>query len=111
MMLNHYVSTEPTSLAMQEANIPKTLKTPMTLSQSKIDEHNLTHLPCRGWCKHCVQEKSRHHYHQQGGLTKQSITQIDYAFLKSDNGKHNATVFTLCESTTGLGYATVVPYK
>eukprot|EP00971_Amphidinium_carterae_P185049 3674557-Amphidinium_carterae.2 len=42
---------------------------------------------------------------------KQSITQIDFAFIKSDNDKHNAKVLTICESTTGLGYATVVPYK
>eukprot|EP00971_Amphidinium_carterae_P308755 6135235-Amphidinium_carterae.10 len=74
----------------QEASIPKTLKTPTTQSQSEIDEHNLSHLPSRDWCKHCVQGKSRQHYHQRGGLTKQSITQIDYAFLKSDNDKHNA---------------------
>eukprot|EP00971_Amphidinium_carterae_P346575 6488137-Amphidinium_carterae.2 len=57
---------------------------------------------------HC---RVRVRLHQRGGLTKQSITQIDYAFIKGDNDKHNATVLTICESTTGLGYATVVDYK
>eukprot|EP00971_Amphidinium_carterae_P164678 3264733-Amphidinium_carterae.9 len=97
--------------SQQESNIPKTLKTPTTPSQSEIDEH----LPYRDWCKHCVQGKSRQHYHQSGGLTKQSIRQIDCAFLnldlKNDNNKHNATVLTMCESTSGLGHATIVPYK
>eukprot|EP00971_Amphidinium_carterae_P286922 5696232-Amphidinium_carterae.3 len=65
----------------------------------------------RDWCKHCVQGKNRSQHHQRGGLTKQSITQIDYAFIKSDNDKHNATILTICESTKGLGYATVVDYK
>eukprot|EP00971_Amphidinium_carterae_P191581 3801657-Amphidinium_carterae.1 len=46
-----------------------------------------------------------------GGLHKQSITQIDYAFLKSDSDRHNATVLPMCESTTGPGNATMVPYK
>eukprot|EP00971_Amphidinium_carterae_P122949 2433662-Amphidinium_carterae.1 len=50
-------------------------------------------------------------YSTRGGLTKQSITQIDYAYLRSDNNKHYATVLTMFESITGLGYATVVPYK
>eukprot|EP00971_Amphidinium_carterae_P110018 2179228-Amphidinium_carterae.1 len=97
--------------SQQEANIPRTLKTPTLPSQQEIDEHNLTHLPYRDWCKHCVQGKSRSQHHQRRGLTKQSITQVDDAFLKSDNDKHNSTVLTMCESTTGLGYATVVPYK
>eukprot|EP00971_Amphidinium_carterae_P017447 344026-Amphidinium_carterae.1 len=65
----------------------------------------------RDCCKHCVQGKNRSQHHQGGGLTKQSITQIDYVFIKCDNDNLNAIVLTICESTTGLGYATVVPYK
>eukprot|EP00971_Amphidinium_carterae_P232338 4610321-Amphidinium_carterae.1 len=65
----------------------------------------------RDWCKHCVQGKGRQHHHQKGGLLKQTIAQNDYAFLKSDNDRHNATVLMMCESTKGLGYATTVPYK
>eukprot|EP00971_Amphidinium_carterae_P230905 4581956-Amphidinium_carterae.3 len=92
--------------SQQEANVPKTYKTPRLPTQHKIDEHNLTHLPYGDWCKHCVQGKSKSQHHQCGGLTKQSITRIDYAFLKNDNAKHNATVLTICGSITGLGYAT-----
>eukprot|EP00971_Amphidinium_carterae_P147755 2928613-Amphidinium_carterae.1 len=68
-----------------------TYKTPVLPTQQEIDEHNITHLPYRDWCKHCVQGKSESQHHQRGGLTKQSITQIDYAYLKSDNDKHYAT--------------------
>eukprot|EP00971_Amphidinium_carterae_P124608 2468407-Amphidinium_carterae.1 len=65
--------------------VPKTYRTPTLPAQQEIDEHR--------------------------GLTKQSITQIDYAFIKNDNDKYNATVLRICESTKGLGYATVVDYK
>eukprot|EP00971_Amphidinium_carterae_P215452 4276351-Amphidinium_carterae.1 len=58
----------------REANILKTLKAPMTPSQSEIDEHNLTHLPYRDRCKRCVQGKSRLQDHQQGGLTEETHT-------------------------------------
>eukprot|EP00971_Amphidinium_carterae_P005985 117882-Amphidinium_carterae.2 len=37
--------------SQQEANIPRTLKTPTTPAQSEIEEHNLTHLPYRDWYK------------------------------------------------------------
>eukprot|EP00971_Amphidinium_carterae_P311130 6183189-Amphidinium_carterae.1 len=79
--------------------------------QGEIDEHHLIHLPHREWCKHCIQGKRRQQYNQKDGLRKQSITQIDFVFLKSDNDKHNATVLTMCESTTRLGHATMVHYK
>eukprot|EP00971_Amphidinium_carterae_P127518 2526631-Amphidinium_carterae.1 len=96
--------------SQQEANIPCTLKTPTVPTHAEIDKHNLTHLPYRDWCKHCVQGE-RKQYHQKGGLCKQRITQIDYAFLKSDNDRHHAKVLTMFKSTTGLGHATMVPYK
>eukprot|EP00971_Amphidinium_carterae_P242163 4808428-Amphidinium_carterae.3 len=85
--------------SQQEANIPKTYKSPTLPSQQEIDEHYLAHLPYRDWCKHYVQGKSKSQHHPCGGLTKQSITQVDYAFfLKSDNDNHNAIVLTMCES-------------
>eukprot|EP00971_Amphidinium_carterae_P101974 2018731-Amphidinium_carterae.1 len=63
----------------QESQAPKTYTSPTLLTQLEIEEHNITHLPYRNWCKHCVQGKSRSQHHQRGGLTKQIITQIDYA--------------------------------
>eukprot|EP00971_Amphidinium_carterae_P335753 6471763-Amphidinium_carterae.2 len=84
-----------------------------TLTTSlEIDEHNLTHLPYRDWCKRCVQGKSKSQHHQRGGLTKQSITQIDYAFIKSDTDTQRRCSDNLrIDNRTWLGYATVVPYK
>eukprot|EP00971_Amphidinium_carterae_P226072 4484033-Amphidinium_carterae.3 len=105
--LQDYLSTLTTieDTSQQEANIPNILRTPLVPSQQEVDEHNLMNLPYRDWCKHCVQGKSKSQHHQCGGLTKQSITQVDYACMKSDNDKHNSTVHTMSGSSTGLGYA------
>eukprot|EP00971_Amphidinium_carterae_P106648 2112668-Amphidinium_carterae.1 len=42
----------------QEAQAPRTYKSPVLPTQQEIDERNVTHLPYRDWCKHCVQGKS-----------------------------------------------------
>eukprot|EP00971_Amphidinium_carterae_P076003 1501469-Amphidinium_carterae.2 len=54
--------------SQQEANTPRTIKTPTVPSQEELDEHNLTRLPYREWCKHCMQGKSGQQYYQKGGL-------------------------------------------
>eukprot|EP00971_Amphidinium_carterae_P292718 5811374-Amphidinium_carterae.1 len=53
---NKFQSTETTYLEIipnKKQSIPGTLKTPTALTQEEIEEHNLTHLPYRDWCKHC----------------------------------------------------------
>eukprot|EP00971_Amphidinium_carterae_P252195 5007067-Amphidinium_carterae.1 len=57
--------------SQQETNVPKGYESPTLPAQQEIDEHNLTHLLYRYWCKHCVQGKSKSQHHQRGGLTKQ----------------------------------------
>ena len=36
------------------------LQDPRKPSEEEVKEHELTHLPFRSWCKHCVAGKSRH---------------------------------------------------
>eukprot|EP00971_Amphidinium_carterae_P020454 402951-Amphidinium_carterae.4 len=55
--------------SQQEANIPKTYRSPTLPTQQEIDEHNLAHLPYRDWCKHCVQGKNKSQHHPCGGLS------------------------------------------
>ena len=42
---------------------PRRMLDPKLPSQREVDEHNLTHLPYRNWCKHCVFGKGRHAPH------------------------------------------------
>eukprot|EP00971_Amphidinium_carterae_P058038 1147824-Amphidinium_carterae.1 len=67
--------------SQQEANVPKGYKSSTRPTQQEIDEHNLTHLPYRDGCKHCVQGKNKSQHHQREGLTKQSITQVECGLL------------------------------
>ena len=34
--------------------LPKGLPTPVLPSKAEVEHHNLTHLPYRSWCPHCV---------------------------------------------------------
>ena len=38
---------------------PKMLKVPGEPSENERRLHELTHLPCRDWCEHCVKSKGR----------------------------------------------------
>eukprot|EP00971_Amphidinium_carterae_P268919 5335247-Amphidinium_carterae.1 len=48
------MNLEKTIHNRQEAQAPTTYKTPLLPTQRETDEHNITHLPYRDWCKHCV---------------------------------------------------------
>eukprot|EP00971_Amphidinium_carterae_P163255 3236840-Amphidinium_carterae.1 len=41
-------------------------------------------------------------------MQEQSVTQIDYVFIRGDNEQCRPTVLTMCVTTTGVGHATVV---
>ena len=38
----------------EEAKTPEVLRDPGAPTQKEIEEHNVTHLPFRSWCQHCV---------------------------------------------------------
>ena len=43
----------------EEGVVPKGVSVPYTPSQREIDEHELTHIPYRSWCAHCVRARAR----------------------------------------------------
>ena len=45
--------------AEEEAERPRGLRDPGTPSAAEVAEHNLTHIPTRPWCAHCVRGKSK----------------------------------------------------
>jgi hypothetical protein len=38
----------------EEARVPKVLENPFQRTAREVAEHNLTHLPFRDWCPHCI---------------------------------------------------------
>ena len=46
---------------------------PVLLSEAEVEQHELTNLPFRKWCRHCVRAKSKESPHQEsspGGVSK-----------------------------------------
>eukprot|EP00971_Amphidinium_carterae_P188736 3746350-Amphidinium_carterae.2 len=72
----------------QAASKPKQINNHTKPSPQEVAERNLTHLP-----------------------TEIGARNFDYAFIKGHKHPYKATVLTMCETTTGLGYAAVVQKK
>ena len=46
---------------------------PVLPSEAEVEQHDLTHLPFRSWCRHCVRAKGKespHHESSPGGVSK-----------------------------------------
>ena len=72
-------SAEP---AEAQPAAPETV--PVLPSESEVEEHELTHLPLRCWCRHCVRAKGKespHHESSPGGVSKCAT---DYMFMGED---------------------------
>ncbi|CAE7429174.1 unnamed protein product [Symbiodinium sp. CCMP2456] len=76
---------------------PKGVKTPNEPSENERRLHELTHLPYRDWCEHCVRSKGRQN-HAVKKNDRQPVIQIDFSFLSTD-------------VQTGYAMAIVLPAK
>jgi hypothetical protein len=71
----------------EEARRPKPVRNPGNPTKAEIEEHEVTHIPYRSWCSHCVRGKAVDDHHEaqkpEGGETsEQSLPRIsiDYCF-------------------------------
>ena len=64
------------------SRVPVKVLDPKLPSQAEVEEHCLTHLPFRNWCKHCIRGAGRvtdHRSHvRDDGLPE---VHLDYCFL------------------------------
>ena len=73
-----------------EAQPAKGLRSPYIPTKAEIDEHELTHLPPRSWCKHCVACRSYEDQHRTRELSEgekeSAITTVsmDYYYLNEN---------------------------
>ena len=80
-----------------EAGIRKPIKMndPKEPSEEERRQHNLTHLPYRSWCKHCVGGRGKEAPHRrrdyQGELPE---LHLDYAFMGNE-GEAGKTITLL----------------
>ena len=90
---------------------PRKLANPRLPSEKEVKEHNLTHLPYRSWCAHCVAGKGKAAPHRrQNRKDGLPVLHLDYCFL-STNGDPLAIILVTKERQTRHTLSTVVPLK
>ena len=71
--------------AEEEAERPRGLRDPGMPSVAEIAEHDLTHIPARPWCKHCIngKGKDKHSLKLVGAYADNLVPRVrlDYCFL------------------------------
>ena len=70
----------------EEGREMRIIKDPGEPTEREIEEHELTHVPFRAWCKACVAGKAQNdpHYHKQDAERESSkvpVISMDYAFM------------------------------
>ena len=82
---------------------------PVLPSEAEVDEHELTHLPSRSWCRHCVRAKGKespHHEPSPGGVSKFAT---DHMFMGEDGTP--ITIVAGYDGLTKAFFANVVSCK
>ena len=78
---------------LRETQPARGLPVPRQPSQHEREEHELTHLPFRAWCKTCVAAKARHSYHTKQP-DRRDCLQLDFGFLTEGNRQDAVLVVT-----------------
>ena len=96
---------------VEEAVRPQALRDPGQPTQKEIDEHELTHLPCRPWCKFCCFGKFQHDQHRSMPKIMEPeevaipTISMDYAFMGNSKTRasDNPILLLFDNKTSSLG--------
>ena len=85
---------------------------PRLPTRAEVDNHNITHVPYRNWCPHCVRGRGKDLDHRRSVEDERRVQEFafDYCFMGDDGGA-KVTILAGRERTTGMTMATVVPAK
>ena len=89
------------------------MQDPKMPTKAAIEEHALTHLPFRSWCRHCVRGRGKELPHQQTkDKPEMPELHVDLCFLGEEADPGNTvTVLVARERVTRMTLATAVPSK
>ena len=90
----------------------KKMQDPLLPSEKEVQEHQVTHLPFRSWCPHCVKGRAKEMHHRRQPHTERGVDEfhLDYCFPGDEFG-FKLTVLVGVERHTGMKLASVVPTK
>ena len=108
---------EETETGGEERGVVKMLD-PRQPSEEERRTHNMTHLPYRNWCEHCVKGRGREADHKQlksqpevGGRGLHEL-HFDYMFMgPEDKPRETLTILVVKERRTKMLTATAIPSK
>ena len=86
---------------------------PRLPSRDEVLRHNLTHMPYRNWCPHCVRGRGKEMDHRRrAAMEEPSVPEyhLDYCFPGDEDGQR-LTVLVVVERHTKMKKAVVVPSK
>ena len=96
----------------EKEKVLKKILDPMRPTEKEVEQHNITHLPYRNWCPHCVRAKGKDADHRKAENGERILPEFsfDYAFPGNEFG-YKLTVLVGRERLTGMTMATVLPDK
>lgn len=79
-------------------------------SAAEVEMHEMTHVPFRSWCKHCVAGKAKSYPHKSGAGDEGSIPKVsmDYMFMGDED---NMPILVIKCGKSKYTFAFVVPGK
>ena len=82
----------------------KKMQDPKMPTRTEIEEHNLTHLPFRSWCRHCVRGRGKELTHERvGEQGEMPELHVDMCFLGEEKDPHNTiTVMVARQRSTRM---------
>ena len=111
---------EEEDMQEQECSKPRMAKRPGEPSKQEWEEHQLTHVPFRDWCPHCVRGKAKAGTHEAKEKEKgrdEEVLALDYMYMTSgngepeDNGLRGMPILAMKDRSTGDIASHVVPTK
>ena len=96
----------------EETRKPNVKRLPPQVAQEEVDRHNVTHLPFRSWCQHCVRGKATDDHHKR--LAPTSVAGdakwgMDYFFLtRAEEPNKMKAVLNCLDMQSGATFAAMV---
>lgn len=113
--------TEETEIVMgeegenesEEALEPQIPPNPILPTAQEVEQHNVTHLPFRNWCPHCVSGKARNRPHKKQKDKVHQVPNIvvDYCFLGGEGDEESLVVQVTRDEASSYLFAHAVPRK
>ena len=106
--------TELTPTTTDDSELPVKIKAkpiPETVSKKDQELHQLTHLPFRSWCEHCVRGKARDdaHFARADPNTGDPRWCMDYFFLsRASETKRATAALNMLDAKSGAVFAALV---